>query len=210
MKIHLFAMLCAICTLAWPAAAQEPEAAPAKPLSPYAAVKLGGTLHSVFTQLDPWAALELEGGVTLLAGRLDVGLSLGWARPPASHDAADPRFEGGDYAWELSQDFLMISLLGRWRFLDPAGPFNAYAGAGPRVFLMRTVINGDSGSEATGENTQTETRFGGVLLAGAEYRLGPGSVLFEAGVGLGKLDGLITGDVSSSDLFFLLGYRLSF
>lgn len=194
--------------LMWPfaAAAQEKAAA----FTPFAGLKLGGALHSVFSELDPAAQVELEGGVTLLGGRLDVALTGAWDRSGASGGGDDGRFDSGSVSWELDQDFLMIGLVARYRFLPPAKPFNAYAGAGPRVLLLRTLVNGTAGGEDLGENRQTETRFGAVLVGGGEYTLGPGAVLLEVALGVGSLSGLITGESSASALSVLVGYRLRF
>lgn len=197
-----------VCFLAWPAAAAAQEDAP-KFVS-FAGLKLGGALHSVFSELGPAAQVELEGGATLLGGRLDVALSVSWDRSAASGSATDDRFDEGAVKWELDQDFLMIGLVARYRFLPPRGAYNAYAGAGPRLLLLRTTVNGDSGGAALGENQQTETRFGAVLVGGGEYVLGPGAVLLEVAMGVGSLSGLITGESSASALSVLLGYRLRF
>ncbi len=187
-------------------AAQEKQPA----FSPFAGLKLGGALHSVFSELDPAAQVELEGGVTLLAGRLDLALGVSWDRSAASGVSDDDRFDAGAVKWELDQDFLMIGVVARYRFLPMTRPYNAYAGAGPRVLLMKTTVNGTSGDGSLGENTQTETRFGAQLVAGGEYRLGPGAVLAELVLGIGSIDGLITGQSSASALSVLLGYRLRF
>jgi hypothetical protein len=194
--------------LSVPAVGAAQEKPPA--LRPFAGLKLGGALHSVFSGLDPAAQVELEGGVSLLENRLDVALQVSWDRSAASGGAEDDRFDAGAVKWELDQDFLMIGLVARYRFLPMDKPYNAYAGAGPRVLLMRTVVNGTSGGEDLGENEQTETRFGAVLVAGGEYRLGPGDLLLELALGIGSLDGLITGQSSASALGVLLGYRLRF
>ena len=196
------------CFLLCPRAAAAQENAPA--FSPFAGLKLGGALHSVFSELGPAAQVELEGGVTLLGGRLDVALTGAWDRAAASGDQDDGRFDAGSVSWELDQDFLMIGLVARYRFLPPAKPFNAYAGAGPRLLLLQTVVNGTAGGEDLGENRQTETRFGAVLVGGGEYVLGPGAVLLEVSLGLGCLSGLITGESSASALSVLVGYRLRF
>ena len=196
------------CFLLWPFAAAAQENAPA--FSPFAGIKLGGALHSVFSELGPAAQVELEGGVTLLGGRLDVALTGAWDRATASGGGDDARFDAGSVSWELDQDFLMIGLIARYRFLPPTQAYNAYAGAGPRLLLMQTTVNGDAGGADLGENRQTETRFGAVLVGGGEYVLGPGAVLLEVAMGVGSLSGLITGESSASALSLLLGYRLRF
>lgn len=142
--------------------------------------------------------------------RLEVDLVFGWAQPPASSAAGDSRLTGGDYTWKVYQDFFTLGLMARYRFFNPAGLFNFYVALGPRLYFLRTLANGASGGNAFGENRQYETRFGMVLAMGGEVRLGPGAILLEYGISFGDLDGLITGNTSSSTMDLLLGYRLLF
>ncbi len=210
MRTHPFfltVLACLVFTI--PGAAYGQEGA-ALPFAGTAAVKLGGSWFGMFSELGAAANVELEGGVLLLENRLDVSLSIGWARPPASSSGADPRFESGDYAWDLTQDFLVFGLMGRYRFLSPASAYNVYAGAGPRLLLLQTKVNGESGAQGYGENTQTETRVGGVLVGGGEYRLGPGQLVVEASFGIGSIDGLITGQALGAGLGLQVGYRYVF
>lgn len=175
-----------------------------------AAVKVGGTFHTLFKELSPFVSLELEAGVTLLDERLEVDLNAGWARPPSSSAGDDARFAEEVYDWELKQDLLWFALLARYRFFDTDGLFNLYAGGGPKLYLLRTVAGGSASGEEFGENRQYETRFGGVVVAGPELHVGPGAVGLEIAFGFGNLDGLITGDSSTTALDLLLGYRFLF
>jgi hypothetical protein len=174
------------------------------------ALKVGGTFHTVFTGIDPAAAVELEGGLTLLGRRLELDLAVGWAQAPASSGGSDARLGGEDFHWKLYQDFLYVGLVVRYRFLDADSLLNVYAAGSPRVYLLRTMINGASGEQTFGENRQYETRFGGALSVGGELNLGPGAIMLEFGVVLGDLDGLITGNTSSSSLDLFAGYRFLF
>ena len=200
---------CFVLLLGWiPAVVQAQDRPPA--VGGVAALKVGGSLHGLFSELGPAVSTELEGGVHLLGGRLEVVLGAGWDRPSSSGSGDDSRFDAGSFSWNLDQDFLMFHLCARYRFLDGGSGYNVYAGAGPRLLLMRTVVQGTSGDEALGENRQTETRLGVVLQAGGEYKLGPGAVLLEMALGVGSLEGLITGESSSSALTLLVGYRYRF
>jgi hypothetical protein len=191
----------------------EAEAQPApdkKAVGVDLALKVGGTFHTLFNSLSPFVLLELEGGVLLLDNHLQVDFSVGWAQPPASSASNDPRFEAGDYDWKLRQDFLTFAILARYRFLDRGKLFNFYAGLGPKLFLLRSVATGSAGGEDFGETRQYETRFGGVVVLGPELHLGPGALGLEVAFGFGNLDGMLTGDTSTTALDLLLGYRLMF
>lgn len=174
------------------------------------ALKVGGTFHTLFNTLSPFVVIELEGGLTFLARRLELDLAVGWAQPPASADGGDGRFEGEDYDWKVRQDFLTFALLLRYRFLPADGLFNVYAGLGPRLYLLRTVANGSAGGEEFGETRQLETRFGGTVVAGPELHLGPGALGLEVAFAFANLDGMITGNSNAGALDVLLGYRLLF
>ena len=175
-----------------------------------AAVKLGGAFPSLFSGLDTTIQTEVEAGVLLLDGRLDVSLTLGYARPPASHSADDPRLAGESFQWSMQQDILVVGAMGRYRLLEPTSPFNVYGALGPRLYLLRTTVNGTSGEAQLGENRQYDTQAGLALATGAELRLGPGAALAELHFGAGPLRGLVTGDVSAGAVGLLLGYRMSF
>ncbi len=191
-------------------AAADTEQTAEKSVGFDAALKVGGTFHTLFKELSPFVSLELEAGITFLNERLEVDLNVGWARPPGSSAGDDPRFADEVYDWELTQDFLSIAVLARYRFFDTRGLFNLYGGLGPKLYMLRTVAKGSASGENFGENRQYETRFGGVIVVGPELHVGPGAVGLEVAFGFGNLDGLITGDSSTTALDLLLGYRFLF
>ena len=174
------------------------------------AIKLGGAFPSVFSGLETTVQTELEAGALLVGGRMDISLTLGYARPPASHSAGDARLAGESFQWSMQQDILVLGVLGRYRLLDGGSPLNFYGAIGPRLYMLRTTVDGTSGDAALGENRQYDTQAGVALAAGAELSLGPGSALAELHFGASPLRGLVTGDVSANAPGLLLGYRLSF
>lgn len=172
------------------------------------ALKTGVAVPSLFSSLGTTPGVELEVGVLLFGGRLELDAVAGYARPPATHSADDARLGGGSYQWELTQEILALGLNARFRFLPAASAFNAYAAAGPRMFLLRTTVNGGSGEATFGQNSQTGSELGFAGALGAELALGPGAVLAELELGVGPLQGLVTGPTSASSLGVLVGYRL--
>ena len=175
-----------------------------------AALKVGGTFHTIFNELKPFVVLEIEGGILLLDRHLEVDLTVGWARPPVTYAGDDPRLTGTDFDWEIKQDFLSFGIMGRYRFLPKEKRLNVYVALGPRLFLMRSVTTGLSDGNDFGENRQYETRFGGAGALGMEINLGPGAILVEALMPFGNLDGFITGDQNSAALDLYAGYRFMF
>ncbi|MFW6368957.1 MAG: outer membrane beta-barrel protein [Myxococcota bacterium] len=175
-----------------------------------AAVKVGGAFPSLFSGLDTTFQTEVEAGMLLLESRLDVSLTLGYARPPATHSADDPRMAEGSFEWSMQQDILVLGVLGRYRFLPSGSFFNAYGALGPRLYMLRTTANGTSGGAELGENRQYDTQAGLAVAVGTELALGPGLALAELHLGAGSLRGLVTGDVTASAPGLLVGYRMSF
>jgi opacity protein-like surface antigen len=110
----------------------------------------------------------------------------------------------GAYDYTLGEDVVRLSLLLSYRFLPASSAFNAYVGVAPQLALQR--------AETTAWNlltTETATRFGVGGLAGAQYRLGPGSVWLEAGYAWVPVGHRVTGDASISTVTLALGYRVS-
>ena len=95
--------------------------------------------------------------------------------------------------------------------MPPADGFSVYATAGPRVYLMESVMvaTSDSGA-ALGENRETKTQVGLVFGGGAEYALGPGSLFGALEFGWSDMNQRITGDSNTGAFVVDLGYRLMF
>lgn len=208
-KNMIVVVVLASCLFAVPSLAQETPVKDKK-VEVAIAAKVGMTFHTIFNELSPFVILELEGGVLLLKRRLEIDLTLGWARPPVTYSGDDPRLTGQDFDWEIKQDFFTTGLMLRGRFLPTEKRFNIYAAAGPRLFFMRSVTNGSMDGNDFGENRQYETRFGGAAAIGAEFNIGPGAILFEPLMTFGNLEGFITGDQNSAALDLYLGYRFMF
>ncbi len=110
----------------------------------------------------------------------------------------------GAYEYTLGEDVVRLSLLLSYRFLPASSAFNAYVGVAPQLALQR--------AETTAFNlltTETATRFGVGGLAGAQYRLGPGSIWLEAGYAWVPVGHRVTGDASISTVTLAIGYRVS-
>jgi hypothetical protein len=111
---------------------------------------------------------------------------------------------GGAYQSTVDEDIVRVSLPLTYRFLRVSSAFNAYAGVAPQLVLQRAE------SIAWNLSTvETATSFGVAGLAGAQYRLGPGALWFEAGYAWTPVNHRATGDASIGNVTLALGYRIS-
>ncbi|MBI5478386.1 MAG: hypothetical protein HY906_05985 [Deltaproteobacteria bacterium] len=227
MTRNRLAFLLVALALAAPAAAQEPAppasaAAPdpvpaataaARPAAPGAfgiGAKLGVVLPQVATELQTTvgAELELSYAVPVLGRRLAPFFGIGYAQPKIARSSLeDPRLPGSYDGTQTQRELtLAFGLLGRLMPLESR--WNAYAGAGVRIYLLETVTVGSTGAAAFGENREQSTRVGGIFLVGGEFRLWRGSVLLELQYGHSRLPHWVTGEVTTGALTIALGYRL--
>lgn len=199
-----------------PAAVSQPAPAPAAPpassgVGLLVGFKVGGMFPQPFSKLGAAVAPELEIGAFVLERRLAVFLDLGYAQPGASGTVQDPRVPDGSYHWKLVQRDLTTSLGLIYRLeLRSLVP---YFGAGFRLHLQESIASGDGGTASKapfGESRETRTKAGGILLAGAELKLGAGSLLGEIEGGYAPLDNRITGNSNMGALTLRLGYRIFF
>jgi hypothetical protein len=167
----------------------------------------GLVLPQLQSELGTTAGIELEAGYRVWRG-LAPFLALGYAQPGVDGDLSDPRLEAGDYTTETRQRELTLTVGALWRFMAPGATLNAYAGLGARAWMLETITNGAAGAADFLENRETSTRYGGAVLGGAEYRLGPGAGVLELDIGGSDLPHLITGDVATTAVSLFVGYRL--
>jgi hypothetical protein len=176
-------------------------------------LKAGVVLPQIATELQTSWGVELETAFRLggaLGGRLSLFTSVAYTQPEVARTGvADPRlpaaYDGTQTQRELSVGLGLIA-----RFLPPAAIWNGYVGLGPRVYFLETITVGSAAGAEFGENREQSTRFGGIFLAGAERRLGPGALALEVQFGTSSLPHLITGDVSTGAIVVALAYRLFF
>lgn len=176
-----------------------------------AAAKAGGFFPQPFSELGTNLVIGLEGGwlPPVACRRLHVAVALEYAQPPAEGRGSDPGV-GGSYAWSLQQRELSLAALAAYRFDFFGERVVPYAGLGPRLILLETRANGAAAGEPFGEHVETSTELGLAVQAGADWRLGPGTVVGELQVGVSDLDHVTTGDVTGGALAVRVGYRLWF
>ena len=139
-------------------------------------------------------------------------LSAQYTQPGIDGDGdADPRLpETGELSYELTERQLTLSLGALYRFDVGSELVMPYGGLGGRMYLLRTEVKGEVDGLAFGENEETKTGFGLLLLGGVELFVGPGALLGELQFGWGPLEAYVLRDTNLGALTLSVGYRLFF
>jgi outer membrane protein with beta-barrel domain len=181
-----------------------------------AGLKAGVGLSQPFSDLGTGPEFELEGGYTLpwVGHRLRALLQVGYQRTGSSDRVQDARFvSDGSYTFDLHEDELTVmpAIFGQW-FAPGSRRWTPYAALGPRVYMLRTKIDGAAGTmpQDFGPSTEESTKVGFGLQLGAEFTLGPGALLGELAMVWSPLDHRTTGDTNTGSLGINVGYRLMF
>lgn len=175
-------------------------------LGPDMGVEVGGRLRIgpgafTFALRGTWHRNSLTISSATPCAPMGSGVSNANAAP-ASPCVSTPTT--GAYTSTLDEDVVRVSLPLTYRFLAPSSAFNAYAGVAPQLVLQRAE------SIAWNLSTiETATSFGVAGLAGAMYRLGPGSLWLEALYAWSPVNHRATGDSSLSNVTLAIGYRVS-
>lgn len=174
--------------------------------------KIGGIAS--FNGLDPF----LQGGIELgwvFAGTdrsIAALLQVEYSAPPASGSVTEegfdpPRVADGSYDWELVQKELVFQPTFLYRLTGIHDSLTPYAGIGPRIYLLESVVRGNAGGETIGDTTEQSTKLGLGVPLGAELALGPGGLLAELLFQWAPFEHDTTGDTHLGGLSLLLGYR---
>lgn len=132
-------------------------------------------------------------------GRYEAGFDSG--------SGTDNRLDGADWSYELDRRQGIVSLGGLYRLDIGPGWLAPYGAIGGRMYLWQAEITGESGGENYGTYTETATDFGGFLALGADFFVGPGSILVEVQADYGPVDGFVLRETNAGALSTLLGYR---
>lgn len=175
------------------------------------ALVVGGEVGVIFPQLFNKLATHVAFGLELgyrlppLDQRIEIMFAAGYSPPWHNFDV--DRAEG-TYTGELDQQELTFSLGPRFRVMERDSKWNIPIAAGPRLFLLRSVSNGDRDGEEFMTYKEQSTKLGFFVAVGGEYLLGPGALFLDLDLGWSPLDHEITGDASTGNLTTTLGYRL--
>ena len=175
-------------------------------------LKAGAGMPQLGTSMETTYQVRLEAGYLFpaLGSRLGLITAIGYSQPEASGTGADDRLPDGTYSWEMTQRQTTwdIGLLGR--IMPWSSDWNLTIAVGAQVMFLSTLTKGEAGGEPFGQHDEQATLAGVFVGLQAEYRLGPGALFLELAYTAAFQDLETTGDVTSSTLGTLLGYRFAF
>ena len=169
-----------------------------------------------FSPLGASFLVDIEAGYALpfLGRAFAVVLDAGFTQPTASGSRNDPRIDtnGGNYTWQLTQQEVLLGLTVFFRLNGiMGGRLVPFAGVGPRMWLLKTHVQGAaSGDAPIPESTEQSTKVGLSVPVGAEFQVGPGRIFGEFQLLWAPIDHKITGDSSVGSLTLGAGYRMQF
>jgi hypothetical protein len=190
---------------------QPSGSAPAerKGVGPLAAAKIGGLVP--VDGLQPGYQFGVEAGIVLpvLHRGLAVGVDVDYAQATTSGSATDPRVASGSYTWNIGQEFLTVMPVFLFRMTTLSKLLVPFVGVGPRIYFMRSTVNGQAGASPIDSTSEVSTQMGFGIPFGVELKLGPGGILAEFLGQWGLLQHTATGDSHAGAIGLSLGYRLA-
>jgi hypothetical protein len=173
--------------------------------------KVGGIAS--FNGLKPFVHGGLDIGYVFGGLNRTIGVYLGmeYTAPSSSGTQAEEdtphRIADGTYDWELRQKELVFQPTFLYRFTWLTDAVVPFAGIGPRMYLLESVVRGSAGGETILDTRETSTKFGFGIPLGAEIPLGPGGLMAEFLFQWGPFDHRATGDTHLGATSLFLGYR---
>lgn len=173
-------------------------------------LKIGAGFSQPFGDLGSSFLTEFEAGYAMPFAKRSVAvfLSGAYTQPTAEGENLRDARLPGPARYEWTQQELMLTLGLTYRLRLPASLIGPYASLGPRIFMMRTTVDGSAGGKPFGENEETCTAVGLFGALGAELYLGPGAALVELSMTWAEIDGYVLRETSAGSLGIGLGYRL--
>jgi hypothetical protein len=177
--------------------------------------KLGGGIGAPLSELGATPVFEVELGYFLPLGdpigrSLELFVSGQYAQPKLdgrTSEADDRLPADGIASYELTQQQLTLTLGALYHIPVGSDLLMPYGGLGGRMYLLNTKVTGEAGGEAFGENEETQTDFGLLVVAGLDVFAGPGALLAELQLGWAGVDGYVLRDTNVGALQLVLGYR---
>lgn len=175
--------------------------------------KVGGGFPQVFSGFDTTYAAELELGYTLpvLDRSIEIFLNGQYTAPTTDSTDAGPdsRLPGdGTWSYDATMHQLVLTLGGLYRLDVGSDLVVPYGALGGRMYLWKTDATGESGGESFGDYQEQDTDFGGYAALGADFFVGPGSILVEVQFGYASIDNFVLRDTDTGTLNAVLGYRI--
>jgi len=170
--------------------------------------KIGASVSTAKLGTTPMAGLEVAYDLDALRALLGlpgmsaaVAVELDYLEPGHSGNATSAT--AGTFAYSLRQRLVVATLEGVLRYL--VFGVEPYAGLGLGLYFLRAKVT------AFGQaNTQSQTRLGAQVRAGAGYALGMGQVFGELRYHYVGLDFPATGSSNAAGITLAAGYRFAF
>lgn len=171
-------------------------------------LKGGLGLGQVYNTTELGFLGELELGWVTPHRPLEIFATGSYVRTGRDDDMdADARVPGAP-SYDFVQDNLVITLGGLYRIPLSTDVVRPYGALGGRMYLSRTEITGYAGPETYGTYEEEGTAWGIYGALGADFFVGPGSILFEIQTGWAPVNRFVLQETSTGMLNFALGYRL--
>jgi hypothetical protein len=180
--------------------------------------KVGGGIGKPFSEFGATPVFELELGYMLPLGdpigrSIELFVTGQFTQPGIDGKASKPdsRLPGdGILHYDVTQQELALSLGALYRFDLHSKLLMPYGGLGGRMYMLKTKVKASAGGQSYGQNDETQTKFGLLLLGGVDMFVGPGALLAELSFGWASLDGYVLRNTNLGALSLAVGYRLMF
>ncbi|MGD8859242.1 MAG: hypothetical protein PVI30_04470 [Myxococcales bacterium] len=178
--------------------------------------KIGGGIGAPVSELGGTYVLELELGWALplpapVNHSIEVFFAGQYAQPETDGTEGEPDArlpDDGTFGYEVTQQMLGLTLGALYRIPVGSELLMPYGGAGARMYLLNTKVRGEAAGESFGENEETQTDIGLVVMGGLEVFVGPGALLGEVSFSWASVDGFVLRDTAVGGLGLSVGYRL--
>ena len=176
------------------------------------AAKFGGLAS--FNGLSPFPTVGIEAGYLFggTGGHMAAALAAEYTAPSATGSQTETFSPeripaGGSYSWELRQKELVLQPTFFYRLPNLVPRLTPYAGIGPRLYFLESVVRGTSGGEAFSDTPERSMKFGFGVPLGAEFALGPGGLFGELFPQWAPMKHTTTGDSHLGGMSLFVGYR---
>jgi hypothetical protein len=174
--------------------------------------KFGGLAS--FNGLSPFPSVGLEAGYLFggTGGHIAAALAAEYTAPSSSGTQTETfspeRIPGqGTYSWELRQKELVLQPTFFYRLPNLAPRLTPYAGIGPRIYFLESVVRGKAGGESFQDTPERSTKLGFGVPLGAEFQIGPGGLFGELFPHWAPMKHATTGDSHLGGMSLFVGYR---
>jgi hypothetical protein len=198
------------------AADASPSAGAKAPASQPGALLLAGKFGALasFNGLSPFPSVGIEAGYLFggTSGHIAAALAAEYSAPGADGSQTESFSPeripgGGSYTWELRQKELVLQPTFFYRLPGLVQRLTPYAGLGPRIYFLESVVRGKSGGQSFSDTPERSMKLGFGVPLGVEFQIGPGGLFGELLPMWAPMKHAITGDSHLGGMTLFAGYR---